>query len=73
MSEYIVREIDCGLATRHEIVGELVRCKDCMHFEGEGMYRARDIIVQYDHFYCYHGERKDDVSDMDVGKKEDEE
>jgi hypothetical protein len=37
------------------------------------MYCAQDIIVQYDHFYCYHGERKDDVSDMDVGKKEEEE
>lgn len=29
MSEYIVREIDCGLTTKQEIVGELVRCKDC--------------------------------------------
>lgn len=60
MSEYIVREIDCGLATKQESVGKLVRCKDCKHFAGEGMYCAQDIIVQYDHFYCYHGERRDD-------------
>ena len=29
MSEYIVRETDCGLATKQEVVGKLVRCKDC--------------------------------------------
>ena len=39
---------------------EIIRCKDCKHFAGEGMYCAFDIIVPYDNFYCYHGERKDD-------------
>lgn len=38
---------------------EVVRCKECKHFAGEGMYCAQDIIVQYDHFYCYYGEQKD--------------
>lgn len=36
----------------------VVRCKDCKHFAGEGMYCACDIIVQFDHFYCYHAERR---------------
>ena len=39
-----------------EIV-EGVRCKDCKWYAGEGMYCAHDIIVQFDHFYCYYGER----------------
>ena len=71
MSEYIIRESDCGLATKQEIVGELVRCKDCKHFADEGMYCAQNIIVQYDHFYCYHGEAKN-VPDICVGKMEEE-
>ena len=36
---------------------EVVRCKDCKYYAGEGMYCACDIIVHYDHFYCYWGER----------------
>lgn len=40
-------------------VRDVVLCKDCKHFAGEGMYCAQDIVVQYDHFYCYYGERKD--------------
>ena len=40
---------------------EIVRCKDCKHFAGEGMYCSCDIIVQFDHFYCYHAERRQDV------------
>lgn len=39
---------------------EIIRCKDCKHFAGEGMYCANDIIVQFDHFYCYDGERRTD-------------
>lgn len=41
-----------------EKVAELVRCKDCKYYAEEGMYCANDIIVQFDHFYCYYGERK---------------
>lgn len=43
-----------------KIVSKLVRCKDCKYYAGEGMYCANDIIVQFDHFYCYYGERKTD-------------
>ena len=39
---------------------EIIRCKDCKYYAGEGMYCDWDIIVQYDHFYCYHAERRTD-------------
>ncbi len=39
---------------------EVVRCKDCKHYAGEGMYCAQDICVQFDHFFCYYGERKEE-------------
>ena len=41
-------------------VVEVVRCKDCKWYVDDGMYCANDIIVQFDHFYCYNGERKED-------------
>lgn len=41
-------------------VVEVVRCKDCKWYVDEGMYCANDIIVQFDHFYCYNGERRED-------------
>ena len=41
-------------------VVEVVRCKDCKHFAGEGMYCENDFIPQFDHFFCYDGEREDD-------------
>lgn len=43
-----------------KIVSRLCRCKDCKYYAGEGMYCANDIIVQFDHFYCYYAERKTD-------------
>ena len=45
-----------GRAAKDE---EIVRCKDCEHYAGEGMYCACDIIVQFDHFYCYDGKRRE--------------
>ena len=38
---------------------EIVHCKDCKWFEEEGYYCAKDILVQFDHFFCYHGERRE--------------
>lgn len=60
MPEYIVRETDCGLATKQEIVGELVRCRDCRYFHhgttcirfGIRMSRAHDD-------FCSYGKEKD--------------
>ena len=40
-------------------VVEVVRCKDCKWYAGDGMYCANNIIVQFDHFYCYNGERRE--------------
>lgn len=31
MSEYIVKETSYPLGTRQEVIGELIRCKDCKH------------------------------------------
>lgn len=39
---------------------EIIRCEDCKYFAGEGMYCAQDIIVQFDHFYCYYAERREE-------------
>ena len=39
----------------------VVRCKDCRHFAGEGMYCENNIIPMFGHFYCYYGERREDV------------
>ena len=35
MAEYIVKETVCQLATRQEVIGELVRCKECKHRDPE--------------------------------------
>lgn len=68
MIEYIMREIDCGLATKQEVVGELVRCKDCkyahMTYGGECKYcdmweEEGEMYLDGD-FYCAFGERKED-------------
>lgn len=31
MTEHIVKETNYPLATKQEVVGELIRCKDCKH------------------------------------------
>ena len=38
-------------------VVEVVRCKDCANYAGEGMYCAWNLITG-DMGYCHHGERK---------------
>ena len=62
MTEYIVNPDDEHLfyGDKYE---ELIRCRDCKNFAGEGMYCDFDIMVHYDHFYCYHGERKEGEAD----------
>lgn len=37
---------------------EVVRCRDCKHFAGEGFYCAQNILPMFDHFYCYYADRK---------------
>ena len=40
-------------------VVEIVRCKDCEHYAGDGMYCAWNIIAQ-DNGFCHCGERRKD-------------
>ena len=55
MNEYIVRETAYPLAVKQEVVGELVRCKDCRYFHhgttcirfGIRMSRAHDDFCSY--------------------------
>lgn len=67
MKEYIVRIKDSEKDFDEMFVGyirnssaEVVRCKDCRWFAGEGMYCTNNILTQFDHFFCYYGERKED-------------
>ena len=46
--------------TEAKIIGDLIRCKDCRWDAGEGMHCANNIMVQFDHFFCYYGEREED-------------
>lgn len=39
---------------------EIIRCKDCKHFAGEGMYCANNILVPFSHFYCYYAEGEEE-------------
>lgn len=58
--EYIVHETSYPFgATVKEVVGELLRCKDCRHYAGDGKRCAWDICA-FDNFYCYYGERKEE-------------
>lgn len=82
MSEYIVRETGYPGAVKQEVIGELVRCKDCRHNSlkrmsgntfcdlGIGLYQLYD--------FCSMGERKDDAShpfadDVMMGGRADDE
>lgn len=64
-NEYIVRETSYQLATKQEVIGELVRCKDCKWWvparcAGEpkvGRCRGKCASERSDD-YCSHGERK---------------
>ena len=39
---------------------DIVRCGECKWFAEEGNYCANNILVQFDHFFCYYGERRTD-------------
>ena len=58
MSEYIMRETGSPGMVTQEIVGELVRCKDCKYKQGSACdYSA---VWVRPNGYCQWGERKDD-------------
>ena len=67
MSEYIVRETGYPGAVMQEVVGELVRCKDCVCGEERvDKNRLTYLFCTFaqhptvKHNYCVWGERKDD-------------
>jgi len=61
MAEYIIRETGYPGAVKQEVIGELVRCKDCKHYWRN---HADDISVSVclaspeDDAFCSEGERK---------------
>jgi len=65
MAEYIIRETGFPGAVKQEIVGELVRCKDCRFHEDEmpGMVYCPATVGGWveDDWFCKGGERKDDA------------
>lgn len=61
MVEYIVKETGYPGTLKQEIVGELVRCKDCRHFDDQELCLKNGFFVGLDlTFFCKSGERKDD-------------
>ena len=62
MAEYIVKETNYPLATRQEVIGELIRCKDCKWFGRIGC--AISIVDDSDkpteNDFCSFAERKSD-------------
>ena len=74
MAEYIAKETNYPVATQQEVIGELIRCKDCKHWRegtafsycdklyGMGVLDALDYMVAEDD-YCSMAERRTDGSD----------
>lgn len=64
MAEYIIRETWYPGAVKQEIVGELIRCKDCVNFAsswGED-YCLKSHFRVDEEWYCADAEREDDDS-----------
>lgn len=43
---------------------EVVRCKDCKWYAGKGNYCTNNMLTQFDHFFCYYGERREDDGEI---------
>ena len=72
MAEYILKETAYPLATRQEIVGELIRCKDCKYWKDEF---AKDkstcwlpcmSMTTPREWYCGRAERSADAGDKRI-------
>ena len=61
MAEYIVGEAVYPLGTRQEVIGELIRCKDCKYWKRgsifDGYCYAMSINGCDEEFYCGYAER----------------
>lgn len=64
MNEYIIKEDVFPGTLMYDIVGELVRCKDCKHYtayQGKGMFCTKTVGAEYPKMpeeYCSDGERR---------------
>lgn len=58
MKEYIVREIGFPGVLKQEIVGELIRCKDCMHWDGLVLCKKNGRTLYGVNDFCSKAERK---------------
>lgn len=59
--EYIIRETTYPDATKQELIGELVKCRDCKNVQHDTIFReywCRGREIDPDG-YCSDGERKD--------------
>lgn len=62
MSEYIVRETGYPGAVKQEIVGELVRCKDCKYWRVDDCKNDKHGYCPIsENDFCSRGEREDDA------------
>ena len=59
LMEYIVKETDYLLATRQEVIGELIRCKDCRFYKSDGCFFS--TAETSDDGFCYWAERRTDA------------
>lgn len=68
MTDYIVRETEYPLATGQEVMGELIRCRECKHYtQGYTAPMCTNCIVKYvkpDDF-CSWGERREENAPYD--------
>ena len=43
--------------TDAKVVGEIIRCKDCKHYDGNGTCMKNGIALLTGHWFCADGER----------------
>lgn len=60
MAEYIVRETGYPGAVKQEIVGELVRCKDCKYYDPSWTADGRRFDAECAFHEWYRAEPKED-------------
>ena len=68
MSEYIVRETGYPGTVKQEVVGEIVRCKDCKWKHGSECTRFADVRPNGDDF-CSRGVRREAEGSRNDGKR----
>ena len=61
VKEFIIRETTYLLATKQEVVGELVRCKDCKYYSRELVHCRELGLMCLDNDYCCRAERRTDA------------